>query len=340
MRKLQESELFATYVSSTIKQDMYSVLNTKLRYNIGVIKPENLELELLELKKKTKSAYVPLANEAISMYEANGHRIRLFNLSNNGASPIPSYIPFLPDMSRNFAVDPDEGNDNLPVIFMNMYRIGNWNAAGDQYINVRAVSDLYSILESGLFSYKLICRGMDDQVFTNKVVLENLTRIYVYLFMKAATDVKSVIYDSIMQDTAKFVIAKFFLTYCLGKQPTDTLNGYAYLSTSKKVSMNVIVGQEETLGIDYNTLSGFLSSFGREFFRDEISLAQFVNAWVKAYGDGMILAIEYVPYLLHFLFAPIHSASLGGSCRLGLKKTILQDAGLNRLYTAMINLLR
>jgi hypothetical protein len=181
---------------------------------------------------------------------------------------------------------------------------------------------------------------MDDQVFTNKVVLENLTRLYVRLFMNAVTKVKSLVYDNIMQDTAKFIIAKFFLTYCLSKQPSETLNGYAYLSTSKKVSMSVIVGQEETLGIDYNTLSGFLSSFGREFFRDEISLIQFITAWVKLYGDGMLLAIEYVPYLLHFLFAPLHGTSLGGSCRLGMKLSELQDEGLNKLYTAMINLLR
>ena len=340
MRKLQESELFVKYLSNVEKTAIFSTLNTKLRYNVGIIKPENLELELLELKKKAKSAYIPLANEAIAMYEANGHRIRLFNISNNGQSPVPAYIPFLPDMSRNFAADPSEGEDSLPVVFMNMYRIGNWNSAGDQYINIRASSDLYSVLESGLFSYKLVCRGMDDQVFQNKVVLENLTRVYTKLFLNAVVKIKSLIYDPIAQDTAKFVIAKFFLTYCLKKQPSDMTNSYAYLATSKKVSRTVIESQEETFNIDYSTLSGFLNSFGQEFFRDNISLVQFISSWVKLYGDGMLLAIEYVPYLIHFIFSPLHGTTLGGTCRLSMKLSELQDEGLNKLYTAMINILR
>ena len=342
MRKLEDTELFGKYLSDTARREIMSTLTTKLSYNAGVIKPENLELELLELKKKAKSAYIPLANEAIAMYEANGHRIRLFNLSNNGQSPVPSYVPFLFYMGRNFAADPSEGEDTIPVVFMNMYRIGNWNAAGDQYLNLRASSDLYSVLESGLFSYKLVCRGMSDEVFQNKVVLENLTRLYTKLFLNAAIKIKSVIYDPIAQDTAKFVIAKFFLTYCLRKQPSDMTNSYAYLATSKKVSRTVIEGQEETFNIDYNSLSGFLSSFGQEFFRDEISLVQFVSAWVKLYGDGMILAAEYVPYLIHFLFSAIHGTTLGGTCRFNNSKTKteLQDEGLNKLYTAMINILR
>ena len=58
---------------------------------------------------------------------------------------------------------------------------------------------------------------MDDQVFQNKVVLENLTRVYTKLFLNAVVKIKSLIYDPIAQDTAKFVIAKFFLTYCLKK---------------------------------------------------------------------------------------------------------------------------
>ena len=117
-------------------------------------------------------------------------------------------------------------------------------------------------------------------------------------------------------------------------------NSYAYLATSKKVSRTVIESQEETFNIDYSTLSGFLNSFGQEFFRDNISLVQFISSWVKLYGDGMLLAIEYVPYLIHFIFSPLHGTTLGGTCRLSMKLSELQDEGLNKLYTAMINILR
>ena len=217
MRKLQDSELFSKYLSTSEKANMFSALNTQLKYDTGVVKPENLDLTLLDLKKKTKGTYVPLINEAIAMFEANGRRIRLFNLTNGSSSPVPSYVPFLPDMSRNFAVDPSEGGmSNLPVIFMNLYRIGNWNAEGTEYLNFR-VNEAYPILESGLLSYKMICRGMADEVFTNKTILDNLTRIYVDLFLNSVTRAKTNIYEDVAQDTAKFIIGKFFLLYVLKK---------------------------------------------------------------------------------------------------------------------------
>lgn len=340
MRKLQDSELFSKYLSTSEKANMFSALNTQLRYDTGVVKPENLDLTLLDLKKKAKGTYVPLINEAISMFEANGRRIRLFNLTNGSSSPVPSYVPFLPDMSRNFAVDPSEGGAaNIPVIFMNLYRIGNWNAEGNEYLNFKA-NDAYPILESGLLAYKMICRGMSDEVFTNKTVLENLTRIYTDMFMKAVSRAKTNIYEDVAQDTARFIIAKFFLTYVLKKQDSDTTDNYAYLSVKNRTSKVVIKSQEENYQINYNTLTDFLSSFSEAFFNDSLSLVQFINSWVKLYGDGLVLAVEYAPYLIHFLFAALHSTSLGGITRLNLHLPILQDDGLNKLYTAMINILR
>ena len=54
------------------------------------------------------------------------------------------------------------------------------------------------------------------------------------------------------------------------------------------------------------------------------------------YGEGLALAIEYVPYLLHFLFAPIHASRLGGSSRLDKRLPALQKEGLTKLYNAVI----
>ena len=341
MRKLQESELFSKYLSQSEKSAIFSAINTQLRYNVGIIKPENIELEVLELKKRAKKSYVPLVGEALSMYEANGHRIRLFNLSNNGKSPVPVYVPFLPDMGRNFAANEAEGEDaNLPVVFMNMYRIGRWSADNSSYIDLRATSDLYSCLESGLFAYKLICMRNEDVIFRNKNVLENLTRIYTSLFLGAIIKTRSNIDGDVLKDAVRFIIAKFFLKYVLKMQESDTLDSYAYLSITNKTSMVVLKNQEEISNIDYDSLSGFLKSLGETFFRDPITLVQFITNWVKMYGEGMLLTIEYAPYLLHFLFAPLHGAALGGTCRLGMRLTQLQDDGLNKLYTAMINALR
>jgi hypothetical protein len=58
------------------------------------------------------------------------------------------------------------------------------------------------------------------------------------------------------------------------------------------------------------------------------------------YGEGLIFAIEYAPYLLHYLFATLHGATLGGSTRLFNRLPDLQKDGLPKLYNAVIDEIR
>ena len=346
MRQLKDTELYSIYLSNNEQQNIISTINSKLAQNVGLIAPEKIETELMQLKSRSKNSFFPLLNEAIALYETRGH-IQLFNLgmSSMGRSPIPAYMPFVPAFARNRAkeVTMGQGNHNAvnPAIFMNMYRVGQWSADESSYNGLSAITDLYSCLESGVIMYKMIVDHKTNAVFSDKNVLENLTRIYVYMFNKAVIKSKlSFGADEFKQDAAAFLIAKFFLIHVLAKQENDTLNDYAHMATKFKTSLASLLSFEDNADIRYDTLSDFLKTIGMAFFNSSINLAEFENNWVRMYGEGMVFAVEYAPYLIHYLFAAYHGSMLGGTVRLYNIVDDLKKNGLPKLYNAVISAVR
>ena len=142
-------------------------------------------------------------------------------------------------------------------------------------------------------------------------------------------------------DAAYFLIARFFLLYVLKKVDCDTVDDLAYLAIKNRSSLEALKSFEENSQISFDSLSSFLKTFGEAFYNGEsISLADFEIRWVQLFGDSTGLAIEYAPYLLHFLFAVSHGANCGGTLRLSRQKDILNKMGLPRLYAAVVNVLK
>lgn len=328
-------------LSPKTKNAILGATRQKLGMNIGVIVPQHIESELLDLEKyaKTKAMASPVLMDAISLYKNFGGRIQLFDLTVgvSGASDIAPYIPFIPGNSR-FSLG-SEMNRPIPCIFVNMYRIGNWTADDKSYSGFMPITDLQTALESGYIGYKMIIENKADDVLSNAAVMENLGKIYVKLFYDALIGVDgNVPLMDFQQDAGKFIIAKFFYTHILGKDPNDqSTNAYARLAAGCGSSIGALVSYSDNLGINYEKLSTFLSSFGMTFFNGRpTTMLDFESKWLKMYGEGLAMAVEYVPYLLHFLFAAYHASRLGGSSRLDRRLPDLQKLGLAKLYNAVI----
>ena len=178
-----------------------------------------------------------------------------------------------------------------------------------------------------------------DEVLNDSSVLEYLTRIYTTLFLQTIINVRSSISDS-QADAARFIIAKFFLKYCVQIGSEERVTDFALKTIKSRTSIPFLRSYEENAMIDYNSLSGFLKTFGLSFFQIEIGLNEFITKWISMNGEGLLLAVEYIPYLLHFLFAVKHNALLGGSSKLYRKQNILEQEGLSKLYTAVISKIR
>lgn len=346
MRQLGETELYKLQLSQGEINNIRAAVGMKLNQNVGDIAPEDIEEQLLQLKTRSKTSYYALLPEALSLYEQRG-LIRLFNLgsTNNGRSPIPAYMPFLAANARN-RVKEQNNLVNTPAaqdraIFVNMYRIGNWTSDELRYTNLSAATDLYSCLETGVIAYRLTVQGMANKVFEDKSVIEYLTKIYTSMFAQTVIKTKVTFGGQDFQnDAASFIIARFFLLYVLKKVDNETTNDFAYLAIKNRTSIDALISYEQTAMIDYSSLSNFLKTFGEAFFNDPIKLIEFENNWLKMYGEGMVFAIEYVPYFLHFLFSAFHGAMLGGSIRLYNRIDELKKLGLPKLYNAVINALR
>lgn len=349
MRQLGETELFGLKMSAAEQQAIGNAITLKLNQNVGRIAPEHITPELAQLRSKSKNSYFPLIADALSLYENRG-LIRLFNLgaANNGRTPIPTYMPFVPGIARNRVKESDPTIPNEQArdraIFINMYRIGNWSADETTYQGLSANTDLYACLENGVVMYNLIVQGKQSKIFNDKVVVENLARIYTNLFAQCVVKCRLPFgnggTDDFGTDTAYFIIARFFLKYILQYTSEDLIDNYALLCIKNKSSRVGLKSYEETANINYDSLSGFLKSFGETFFQDPISLAEFEIAWTKSYGDCTALAIEYVPYFIYDLFATYDGALLGGTLRMGRFKENLKKLGLGKLRIAIINNIR
>lgn len=341
MRKLNDCEMYQKAYATNV--DMRNAISQQLSQNIGVIDPSKIDVPLLSLKNRSKSADCPLLSEAISLYESRG-LIRLFNLSsvNAGKSKIPTVFPYFPAKARNRIKETDTINNNNGgmdnVIFVNMYRIGNWSADESTYDNLSPMTDLYTCLESGVIGYKLTIDHMADKVFDDRVVIEYLSKIYTFMMSQAIIRAKTMFGGTdFLNDTGNFLIAKFFIRYVLEKPESDATDDYAYLSVLHGTSIDAIKSFEDINMINYESLSGFLDTFGKAFYSGEgIDLASFEIKWLALWGDSLGLAVEYAPYLLHFLFACQHGAILGGMTRINRQRNTLNKLGLPKLYNAVI----
>lgn len=341
MRKLNDTEMYSLHLSSSQKNEIKNALNGKLNQGVGIITPDHLAAELAHLKIKSKNAHYPLLKEAIALFEQFNGRIRLFNLgaTSSGRTPIPPFIPFLFGQVRNKQLEGEnESRPVSPAVLMNMLRVGHWSKDEEEYLKVSATTDLYSILESGLISYKLIYEGKSEKVFSNRKVLEYLTNIYTSMFSNAVIRTPGAFPfgDEFNSSAARFVIAKFFLCYVLTKPDSSTVDDFAFKTLKHRTSLAALKNYEEISNIDYTSLTGFLSTMGEAFFNEPVDIAKFEVAWLSMYGEGLVFAIEYAPYLLHYLFATLHGATLGGSTRLFNRLPDLQKDGLPKLYNAVI----
>jgi hypothetical protein len=339
MRRLMETELFPIHVKNL--QELSAVFNVKLAQDEGVIAPEHIAPELSKLRPK--QSLFPLG-AALTAYEQFNGKIKLFDLSvqSHGRPHVPSFIPFYAGNSRNRA---NENSETLrgvsPAIYFNMYRIGRWSADEKQYTGLSAVTDLRAVLESAFVAYRLTIDNKSKKVFENTKILESLSKIYTYMFTNAIIRAgKGVFGDYFNEDLGRFIISKFFLLYVLKKSDSDTIDQIAYKSVKFRTTFASLKTSEELTGISFDSLSKFLETFGQHFFMDPISLVSFTTSWMAIYGESLLLAIEYVPYLIHFLIATHNGALLGGSNKLYRKWNDLVKEGLPKLVTEILSEIR
>lgn len=275
--------------------------HSKLSQGVGLVEPNNIELQLFNLKKSTLIKRSPLLQNAIHEYE-NGH-IKLFNTTgiNNTVANLPLTLPYLPMANGD--------------VYMNLNRVCSWSADMSTLTNLAELTDLRAILEFGYVLKSLNNGNNKDSLFKNSVFIEKLTRIYIYLFYNVicrclgASQTSSI--DSVSVNM-KYAIAKFFLNYCIEMESDDVASTIAYtIVKNANTTFNSIAMHEENIGLDYSSLEGFLKSFALSFFGNNLTVSVFYNTWIKLYGEQTIIATESPEILLYFAYMTYYNARLG-----------------------------
>ena len=226
-----------------------------------------------------------------------------------------------------------------------MHRLGQWSSDKNRFYGMSVASDLQSVFVNAIVAaYEQ--DGNIEKLFGTTAVMTNMSRLYTTLFYRVLINVaENDPGQEFEKDLIRFCVAKFFLMYCLGKDDNDTVDSIAFTSTK---TVNTPSGQEsiksylENIYIDFTSLSGFLQTLGRELYKSNINLSEFVVKWAVLYGEGTQLSIEYAPFFLYFLIAAKKNAHLGGLSSLGTARLSkeLQASGLDKLYTAVMQVVK
>lgn len=327
IRSLNEIE---TKIAANVQKELAAKLS-EMAQDRYVISSKHIEDYVLQLEVANKRVHDQLLGGGLSLFKANGGRLRLF------CTPtIPSYFPYITGQVK------DSQGRYMRVVYMNMYGLGEWSLEGDRFLDVSVASDLQSVFVNGMIAVSILQQGA-ERIFGNTAVMNYLTKIYSFLFYKILSNVaQNDPGQDFEKDLIRFCIGKFFLMYVLKHEESDTVNSIAYNCVKNRSSLSSILSYLENVDIDYSTFSGFLSSVAQEFYHTNVNLNEFANKWLLMYGDATGLAIEYAPYLLYFLIAAKKNARLGGLCAFGSARMTkdLNNEGLDKLYIAVSSLVR
>lgn len=323
----------------------------KLGQGIGLIRPDNIALEIEKLKLKKKTSAQPLLMEALSLYTAPIPRIMLFDVGPDMPLAMPAVIYSAPVAGGQAAQAQmigtkyeTNGANNGLCVFLNMYTIGKWDEDGTHYMGLESLADLCACLETGVIMYHMVVAGDAETIIQSTDVMSNLVRVYSDLFFTSFIGAcrSSFSKDTYNVDVVYHIAAKFLMIHCLGMEDSDELDRKAWeYSVRNDTSFDAIKMTEDGMkDINYQSLSSVIEQTSSSLFRTQASIVDFIGAWMKVCGDGSVMACEYVPFLLHYLFAAIHNARLGNANRLTTRINDLKKDGIDDLYAAVVRQIR
>ena len=146
---------------------------------------------------------------------------------------------------------------------------------------------------------------------------DNLRKQGSMAYSKLATKILIKLYavdnDAMKSDLIRFMFAKFYLLNMSGCQlDQKALHEIAYMSCVGGTSKTEIERLEGELGSDkvkYENINTLFAAFKGVPGLFSLNMRSFTENWVRMYGTGFALAIDYLPSFLGMLFSTV---ALGG----------------------------
>jgi len=289
---------------------------------------KNMESEINHLDLKDLAYFIDLIDRRFNFAMKssvladlkNGFIIPVFNKKNIG---LPTYIPCMGTF---------KGRD--AVIFANLTHYGFLNKSKSFEIDTKK---LFSILQTSYLLRQLVTIPW-KKVSLNLTIMKAGSYIYSLMFSKLLDKMFALNIDPIQFDSARYLASKFFLINVLdkGSEGMNVIDGISMNNTLGYLTKNTVTNFNFDNMDNFVNLDVFLQSLNNINNIRNLNTRIFLQEWIKMYGEGSLMALEYFPFFLHTVFSTYLSANMVNDFIIDP----LVGKDISSLYTEMTKILR
>jgi len=288
MKKLSETYIYQIMnKSNSLTQEIM-----KINLPINILPLESISLHLDLIKKRFNYNL----REDILIELQNHNIIPVFNAININ---LPHFIP-------SVGIS-DDGGLTLKS-YVNLTNYGKLNS--DNFLEIDGRT-LYALLQSGLITLK-INSDKFNSVTMNQTILKNSALAYSKLFTKIIDKMFALNLNPILADKVRYLSAKFFLLNLAEKTDSENVRNVSSTAITNGTTKITLYNSDENFDGDaYKNINNFMEALKDiDSTLHKLSLRLFIENWMKMYGLSTVLALEYLPFFFHMIFAPLIGAKL------------------------------
>lgn len=301
MKKLSDSALFKEMLSGP-----------KLAKNIQSIDLNRDKIQLADISEQlnTINKKMNFSTKGQILNYLNTGSICLFH---NPEVSLPKYLATFGKMT----------NTGLTaVIDISKYATVRGNGVIDVFPRT-----LYGLLQNGMILLELSNNW--NRYTMNIEFIKNASISYSKLVGKVLDKTFAINVEPVKSDLVHFYLAKFFLINVCGKSNNDTTDNIAHKSCFNGTRLEMILEEEKQFdeGV-YDSIFNLFLNLKKLNGLENLKIRSFVENWVRMYGEGTILSLDYLPAFVSMIF----SVSIGA----GLHRDYLIDSVCSRSNSRMV----
>lgn len=290
MKRLTDSAIFSKLINNP---DLIAKMKLIITQNgITLMTPKDLETAYADINRRIKySTKGPIMNMV-----AKGTIVPFRDVK----TKTPTYLTTIVGRAAN-------GDYN---VYINLERY--LNSSGDIYPKT-----LFALLQNALISYEFAKKW--DTYVNNVDFVKDASFIYSRMTTKILDKTFALDLDQFNSDLLSFIFAKFFIINMCGRADNDLNDNIAYKCCFNKSSLDLIKQEEESLSPNrYNSFFDLIEAIKEIKTIKTINVRTFVENFTRMYGEGSLLALDYLPSFIQC----ICGAAIGG----GLNKDYMYES--------------
>ena len=290
MKRLTDSAIFTKLINNP---DLINKMKLIVSQNgITLLTPKDLEVPYADINRRIKySTKGPIMDKI-----AKGVIIPFKDVK----TKTPTYLTTVTGRGMNGDY----------VVYVNLERY--MNSSGDIYPKT-----LFALLQNALISYEFAKKW--DTYVNNIDFVKDASFIYSRMTTKVLDKTFALDLDTFNSDLMSYIFAKFFIINMCGRTDNDLNDNIAYKCCFNKSSIDLIKQEEESLDPNrYNSFFELIESLKEIKSIKTINVRSFVENITRMYGEGSLLALDYLPSFIQC----ICGAAIGG----GLNKDYMYES--------------